>query len=54
MESSEENIGIINNIINGKPSFVHRTFTEYFAALWFNGKLETQEINFLHEHIFKE
>ena len=59
VESGKENKGIINNIINGKPSFVHRTFAEYFAALWFaerlcDRKLEKQELEFLSEYIFKE
>ncbi|XP_069700731.1 uncharacterized protein [Periplaneta americana] len=35
IEEGREKTGIIKEIVNGKPVFIHRTFSEYFAALWF-------------------
>ena len=32
---SAQRIGIITNITDGKPHFIHRCFAEYFAAKWF-------------------
>jgi len=32
--------GIVMNVIEGKPQFVHRTFAEYFTARWFNKNFE--------------
>ncbi|GLG95132.1 Poly [ADP-ribose] polymerase tankyrase [Gryllus bimaculatus] len=29
-----ENKGIMTNVIDGKPEFMHQTFVEYFAASW--------------------
>ncbi|KAJ9598100.1 hypothetical protein L9F63_026796 [Diploptera punctata] len=32
----EEKTGIVNQIVDGKAVFVHRTFAEYFVAMWFS------------------
>lgn len=41
VDSIYEKTGIVYCVDNGKPQFVHKTFAEYFAALWlsknFNG-----------------
>jgi ankyrin repeat protein len=35
IQNGGEQTGIIKQISEGKPVFIHRTFAEYFAALWF-------------------
>jgi ankyrin repeat protein len=40
VESGKEKTGIIVEIINGKPHFIHKTFAEYFAAHWFSQNYE--------------
>jgi ankyrin repeat protein len=34
--SGKEKTGILEEIIDGKPHFIHKTFAEYFAAHWFS------------------
>ncbi|XP_069681555.1 uncharacterized protein [Periplaneta americana] len=34
IETGSLNIGIIHRIVNKKPHFIHRSFAEYFCALW--------------------
>jgi hypothetical protein len=34
--SGKEKTGIIDEITDGKPHFIQRTFAEYFAAQWFS------------------
>jgi ankyrin repeat protein len=36
-DGKAQKIGIIREITDGKPHFVHRCFAEYFAAKWFTG-----------------
>jgi ankyrin repeat protein len=36
VESGKEKTGILEEIIHGKPHFIHKTFAEYFAAHWFS------------------
>jgi hypothetical protein len=33
--------GIVVNVVQGKPEFVHRTFAEYFTARWFSENFES-------------
>ncbi|XP_069687355.1 uncharacterized protein [Periplaneta americana] len=35
MEEGKEKRGVVVQVIEGKPLFVHRTLAEYFAAMWF-------------------
>ena len=36
MQAGENKTGIVMNVVNGKPQFVHRTFAEFFTARWFS------------------
>ena len=36
LQAGEEKRGIVMNVVDGKPQFVHRTFAEYFTARWFS------------------
>ncbi|PSN40923.1 hypothetical protein C0J52_16258 [Blattella germanica] len=36
LDSGKEMIGLVTHVQHGKAVFVHRTFAEYFAALWFS------------------
>ncbi|PSN51165.1 hypothetical protein C0J52_06081, partial [Blattella germanica] len=36
LDSAEEMVGLVTHVQNGKAGFVHRSFAEYFAALWFS------------------
>jgi ankyrin repeat protein len=36
VQAGEDKTGIVMNVVDGKPQFVHRTFGEYFAAGWFS------------------
>jgi len=40
-----ENVGIIMNIVNGKPYFVHLTFAEYFIANYIWEKIQINSAN---------
>jgi hypothetical protein len=33
--------GIVMNVVEGKPEFVHRTFAEYFTARWFSKNFQS-------------
>lgn len=47
--------GIINQIIDGKPEFVHRTFAEYLFALWLSDNLKDEDVKlYLQINLFKE
>uniref|UniRef100_A0AAG5DPU4 NACHT domain-containing protein n=1 Tax=Anopheles atroparvus TaxID=41427 RepID=A0AAG5DPU4_ANOAO len=35
VNGGNENSGIIEAVVDDRPIFIHRTFAEYFAALWF-------------------
>jgi ankyrin repeat protein len=36
VQAGKDKTGIVMNVVDGKPQFVHRTFTEYFTARWFS------------------
>ncbi|XP_069672165.1 uncharacterized protein [Periplaneta americana] len=36
IENGNERTGIIREILDGKPIFTHKLFSEYFVALWFS------------------
>ena len=38
-KKSQDKSGIVTDVINNKTVFVHRTFTEYFVAMWFSKHL---------------
>jgi ankyrin repeat protein len=40
VQDGKDNTGIVTNAVEGKPQFVHRTFAEYFTALWFSKNFE--------------
>jgi ankyrin repeat protein len=39
--AGNEKTGIVMNVVEGKPQFVHRSFAEYFAARWFSKNFES-------------
>jgi hypothetical protein len=41
VQAGKDKIGILMNVVEGKPQFVHRTFAEYFAARWFSKNFES-------------
>jgi ankyrin repeat protein len=43
--------GIVMNVVEGKPQFMHRTFAEYFAARWFSKNFESNR-SFLEQIFF--
>lgn len=43
--------GIILGLVNKKPVFLHKTFSEYFAALWFSQNVEKSR-EFLKRRLF--
>jgi hypothetical protein len=36
VQAGKDKTGIMMNVVDGQPQFVHRTFGEYFAASWFS------------------
>jgi hypothetical protein len=46
-----QNFGIIKEITNGKPHFIHRCFAEYFAAKWFTDNFTKCE-DFISDTLF--
>jgi hypothetical protein len=40
-QAGKDKVGIVMNVVDGKPQFVHRTFAEYFAARWFSKNFES-------------
>jgi ankyrin repeat protein len=47
-----EKFGIIREVTDGKPQFIHRCFAEYFAAKWFSVNYSECE-NFISNNLFK-
>ncbi|PSN55482.1 hypothetical protein C0J52_02600 [Blattella germanica] len=47
-----EKTGLIREVINGKPRFVHRTLAEYFVALWLFENIERSKC-FLQDHLWE-
>jgi hypothetical protein len=41
VQARKDKTGIVMNVVEGKPQFVHRTFAEYFAARWFSKKFKS-------------
>jgi ankyrin repeat protein len=41
VEKGKDKTGIVMNVVEGKPQFVHRTFAEYFTARWFSENFES-------------
>jgi hypothetical protein len=53
MESdTAKQFGMIKEITDGKPHFIHRCFAEYFVAKWFAGNFSKCE-NFISKNLFK-
>ena len=44
VQDGKDKTGIVINVVDGKPKFVHRRFGEYFTALWFSRKFELNRI----------
>jgi ankyrin repeat protein len=44
VQDGKDKTGIVMNVVDGKPQFVHPTFGEYFTALWFSRKFELNRI----------
>jgi len=36
VQAGKDNPGVVMNVVEGKPQFVHRTFAEFFTARWFS------------------
>ena len=36
VQAGKDKTGIVMNVVDGKPQFVHRTFAEFFTARWFS------------------
>ena len=47
-----EQFGIIREMMDGKPHFIHQCFAEYSAAKWFTGNFSKCE-NLISYHLFK-
>jgi ankyrin repeat protein len=41
VETGKDKTGIVMNVVEGKPQFVHRTFAEYFTARWFSENFQS-------------
>jgi ankyrin repeat protein len=41
VQAGKDKRGVVMNVIEGKPYFVHRTFAEYFTARWFSRNFES-------------
>jgi ankyrin repeat protein len=41
VQAGKDKTGIVMNVVDGKPQFVHRTFEAYFAARWFSRNFES-------------
>jgi len=50
VQAGKDKTGIVMNVVDGKPQFVHRTFAEFFTARWFSRNFK-QNRSVL-EHIF--
>jgi hypothetical protein len=40
-KAGNDNTGVVMNVVEGKPQFIHRTFAEYFTARWFSENFES-------------
>jgi len=40
VQGGKHKTGIVMNVVEGKPQFVHRTFAEFFTARWFSRNFE--------------
>jgi hypothetical protein len=40
-QAGNDKTGVVMNVVEGKPQFVHRTFAEYFTARWFSKNFES-------------
>jgi len=47
-----EQFGIIREMMDGKPHFIHQCFADYFAAKWFTGNCSNCE-NLISNNLFK-
>jgi hypothetical protein len=36
VQAGKDKTGVVMNVVDGKPQFVHRTFAEFFTARWFS------------------
>jgi ankyrin repeat protein len=57
VQVGKDKIGIVMNVVDGKPQFLHRTFAEYLTARWFSRNFEynrkvLKHILFKPEYIF--
>jgi len=41
VQAGKDKTGVVMNVVEGKPQFVHQTFAEYFTALWFSRNFES-------------
>jgi ankyrin repeat protein len=41
VQAGKDKRGVVMDVIEGKPYFVHRTFAEYFTARWFSRNFES-------------
>jgi ankyrin repeat protein len=44
VQAGKDKTGIVMNVVDGKPQFVHRTFAEFFTARWFRRNFEFNRI----------
>jgi hypothetical protein len=51
VQAGKDNIGIVMNVVEDRPQFVHRTFAEYFTAQWFSKNFELKR-NILERILF--
>ncbi|XP_069701730.1 uncharacterized protein [Periplaneta americana] len=51
-EEGKEKTGIIVQVLNDKPLFIHRTFAEYFTALWLANHHKHLDKKYLLEYVF--
>ncbi|PSN55856.1 hypothetical protein C0J52_02774 [Blattella germanica] len=52
LERGIETSEIIEEVIDGKPYFIHQTFAEYFAAVWFSENFKLNSIFYIN-HILR-
>ncbi|XP_069680679.1 uncharacterized protein [Periplaneta americana] len=52
LKSGHERTDIVFDVINDKPTFLHRTFAEYFAAMWFSQNFQDEK-EFIRKHILR-
>lgn len=55
IKDSKDKTGIIDRVTERRPIFVHQTFAEYFAAVWFTENWRTDAVNeFLSKRFYTE